>query len=356
MKQRAMDVAVGRIARSLAMIDWKTYDKRKYHPDDLFYHLNVEPNRNQNATEFWQEVVYKLFEDQEVLIIITADDQFIIADDYEMDRYVFYENVYKNIQIDSITLDKWYEESEVIHLKYHNPNLKLIFRELDESYGKLFNRLVDVAMRTNQIRGTAKLTGALAKNEKAIEYLQTFVDKLFAVFRDRSVAIAPVQDGMEYNEVSRESNTRSQVDELNKVSDEYLNAVLEAVGIHPALISGDMAEIEHHQDNYISNVVQPLVELITGEVNRKFYTPNEFLEGTRMTPSVFKLRYISIFDVGTQAEKLVETASFTPNDIREATGHEREENQPELDEYYLTKNIVPITNSKGGEEDKQETS
>lgn len=354
MKQRAVDVAVGRIARSLAMINWKTYNKGKYVPDDLYYHLNVEPSINQNATAFWQEVVYKLFDDQEVLIIITRDDQFIIADSYEVDKYVMYENVYKNIVKDDFTFsERRFVESEVIHLNYHNPNLKAIFKELDESYGKLFHRLVQVAMRTNQLRGTAKLTGSLAKNEKAQEYLQTFVDKMFTAFRDRSEAIVPIQDGMEYDEVSRESNTRSQVDELNKVSDEYLNTVLEAVGIHPALISGDMAEIQHHQDNYISNVVQPLVELISDEINRKFYTSKEFMEGSRMTPSIVKLRYISIFDIGPAAEKLVGSSTFTPNEVREATGEERVEGRPELDEFYLTKNIVDI---KGGEDDKQKTS
>lgn len=350
MKQRAIDVAVGRVARSLALINWKTYNKGKFERDNLYYHLNVQPNVNQNATDFWEEVVKKLFDHQEVLIVVTGEDQFIIADDYEVDRFVLYENIYRNIERDELKFERNFAESEVIRLKYHNPNLKMILKELDESYGKLFNRLVQVAMRTNQIRGTAKLTGVLAKDKKATSYLQEFVDKIFAAFRDKSEAIVPIQDGMEYNEISRESNTRSQVDEVNKVSDEYLNTVLEAVGIHPALVSGDMADIEKHQDNYISNVIQPLVELIADEINRKFFTKKEFLEGSKLTPSVVKLRYISIFDIGGPAEKLIGSSTFTPNEVREAAGYERVDNRPELDEYYMTKNIIDL---KGGDENKQ---
>lgn len=356
MKQRALDVAIGTVARDLSLVEWKTFDKGKYDRDSLYYHLNIEPNVNQNATEFWEEVVRKLFyDDSEVLILITADDQFVIADSFNTKKYVVKENVYTDIKVDDFTFDRNYFESEVIHLEYKNLRLKTILSELDESYGKLFNRLVQVAMRTNQIRGTAKITGRLANNERAAEYLQSFVDSIFKSFRDKSEAIVPTQDGMEYEEHSRESNTRSQVDELNKVSNEYLNSVLQAVGIHPAIVSGDMADVEKHQDKYLLNVIQPLVEQFTDEINRKFFTMGDFFEGSRVKASLVKLRFVSIFDMGTQAEKLVGSSTFTPNEVREAAGYERIDD-PRLDQYYLTKNIVPIDSVEGGDDDKQEVS
>lgn len=356
MKQRALDVALGTVARDLALVEWKTFDEGKFKRDDLYYHLNIQPSVNQNATEFWEEVVRKLFyEDTEVLIVITADDQFVIADNFNVDKYVLKENIYTDVKVDDFTFNRNFSESEVIHLKYQNLKLKTILRELDDSYGKLFYRLVQVSMRTNQIRGTAKLTGSLAKHEKAQKYLQTFVDKIFESFKTKSEAIIPIQDGMEYNEVSREANTRSQIDELNKVSDEYLNSVLEAIGIHPAIVSGDMAEVEQHQDKYLLNVIQPLVEQISDEVNRKFFTPKEYLRGSRLNPSVVKLRFVSIFDMGSQFEKLVGSSGFTPNEVREAGGYDRIED-PRMDQYYMTKNIVPVGTVEGGEDDKQETS
>lgn len=356
MKQRALDVAIGTVARDLSLVEWKTFDEGKYKRDSLYYHLNVEPNVNQNATEFWEEVVRKLFyDDSEVLILVTSDDQFVIADYFNVKKYVVKENVYTDIKVDGFTFDKNYFESEVIHLKYQNLQLKTILNELDESYGTLFNRLVQVAMRTNQIRGTAKLTGSLAKNENAQSYLQTFVDNIFKAFGTKSEAIVPIQDGMEYNEVSRESNTRSQVDELNKVSNEYLNSVLQAIGMHPALVSGDMADVEKHQDKYILNVIQPLVEQIADEINRKFFTVEDFFKGSRVKSSVVKLRFVSIFDMGAQAEKLVGSSTFTPNEVREAAGYETIDD-PKLDQYYLTKNIIPIDSVEGGDDNKQEIS
>jgi HK97 family phage portal protein len=353
MKQRALDVGIGTVARDLALVDWKTFTNGKFKRDSLYYHLNTQPNVNQNAADFWEEVVRKLFyEETEVLIVVTSDDQFIVADNFNVKKYVLKENIYTDIQKDGFTFNRTFIESEVIHLNYQNLKLKTIVRELDDSYGQLFNRLVQVSMRTNQIRGTAKLTGHLAKDKDAQSHLQTFVDKIFDSFRTKSEAIIPIQDGMEYEEVSREANTRSQIDELNKVSDEYLNSVLEAIGIHPAIVSGDMAEVSQHQDKYLLNVIQPLVEQITDEINRKFFTPEEFLNGSRLNPSVVKLRYISIFDMGSQSEKLVGSSTFTPNEVREAAGYDRIED-PLMDKYYMTRNIVPI---EGGDDDKQEAS
>lgn len=345
MKQRAIDIAIGKVARSLALVDWKTYTKGKFKRDSLYYYLNVQPNVNQNATDFWEEVVRKMFEDKEVLVVITGDDQFIVADDYIVDKYVMKDNLYKHVKKDNFEFEKNFFEDKVIRLNYNNAKLKSILTGLDESYGKLFGRLVQVAMRTNQLRGTAKLTGQLAKNKNASEYLQSFVNKIFKAFDDKSVAIVPLQDGMEYEEVSREQNTRSQVDELNKVSNEYLNTVLEAIGIHPALIHGDMADTSQIKEDYISNVVQPLVEKITDEINRKFYKKDDFLKGNYLNPSVIKLRYISVFDMGDQAEKLVGSSMFSPNDVREEAGYERSD-RPFMDDYYMTKNMEKL---KGGE-------
>lgn len=356
MKQHALDVAIGTVARDLSLVDWKTFEKGKFKRDDLYYHLNIEPNRNQNAADFWEEVVHKLFYDRsEVLIVITADDQFVIADDFNSTNYVLKENIYTDIQKDGFKFDRTFKESEVIHLKYKNLKLKKIVRELDDSYGKLFNRLVQVSMRTNQIRGTAKLTGQLAKGKNAQEKLQNFVNKIFEAFKSKSEAIIPLQDGMEYEEVSREANTRSQVDELNKVSKEYLNSVLEAIGIHPSMINGEMADVSQHRDKYLLNVIQPLIEQVTDEINRKFYDRTEYMQGSRLNPSVVKLRFVSIFDMGTQAEKLVGSSTFTPNEVREAGGYERIDD-PKMDQYYLTKNIVPIDEIEGGDENKQEAS
>jgi len=345
MKQRAVDIAVGRVARSLAMVEWKTVEKNKLKKGDLYYHLNVHPNLNQNATEFWQEVVSNLFEYQEALIVITSDDQFIVADDFEVQKYVLHDNIYKKVQKDNFVFERAFYESKVIHLTYQNPKLKTLFRELDKSYGELFNRLVQVSMRTNQLRATAKITGNLLKDKDASEYLQNFVDTIFKSFRKNSIAVVPTQDGMEYEEHSKETNTRSQVDELNKVSDEYLNTVLEAVGIHPGLVHGEMVEITDHQNNYISNVIQPLVERIADEVNRKFYYKQEFLEGTRLKPSLIKLHYTNVFDIGAAAEKIVGSSILTPNEAREAAGYERIDD-PSMDEFYQTKNIQKL---KGGE-------
>lgn len=355
MKQRALDVAIGHVARSLSLVEWKTYEKEKLKKDSLYYRLNIAPNKNQNASTFWEKVVKKLlYDDGEALILILKEDDFVVADDFDVERYIVKENIYKHIRVDDLLFNRSFTESEVIHLTYENLQLKTILQELDKSYGNLFSRLVDVAMRTNQIRGTAKLTGALAKNEKAVDFLQTFVDKLFKIFRERSVAIVATQDGMEYTETSREANTRSIVDEVNKASNQYLSSTLHAVGIHPALIDGDMADVSHHQDNYILNVVQPLVDKISDEINRKFFTQSEHIQGSKVKPSIVKLRYVSVFDVGTQAEKLIGSSTLSPNEVREALGYERLQ-LPGMDEYYLTKNIEVLT-LKGGENNEQKVS
>lgn len=354
MKQRALDTVLGKVSRSLSLIEWKTYNTHNFKKDALYYHLNIQPNVNQNATDFWQKIVRKLFyEDNDCLIIVTDDDNFLIVDDYQVNEYAFYENNYHDIIVDDYPVKRAYSESEVIHLTYNNSDLKLVLNQLDESYGDLFNRLINIAMLTNQVRATTKINGTMLKKEGAQEALQKLMDKIFKVFSNNTYANVPVQDGFEYEEHSKETgNSRSQVDEMNKVSDEYMDAVLQAIGIHPALIHGDMADTSHHKEEYLINVIQPLVEQISDEINRKFYDPEEYMAGDYIKGSTVKLRYTNIFDLATKAEKLLGIGSFSPDDIREEAGYERL-NTTESSAYYMTKNIQPV---KGGENTEQETS
>lgn len=347
MKQRALDTVLGKVARSLSLVEWKTFNGGNFKRDDLYYHLNVQPNLNDNATEFWQKVIRKLFyEDNDCLIIVTKEDYFLVADDFQIKEFAVYPNIYSDIVVNGLNMGRSFSETEVIHLKYENTDLKRLVHQLDDSYGDLFARLIQVAMRTNQVRATAKLTGSLSKQKNAQSYLQTFVDKVFKAFSNKTVGVVPLQDGMEYEEHSSSTGiANSQVDEMNKISDEYLDAVLQVVGIHPSLIYGDMADVSQHKDEYLINVIQPLVEQISDEINRKFYTPKEYISGNYVKASTLKLRYINIFDIATSAEKLIGIGSFSPDDIREEAGYERLENA-ESSAYYLTKNIEPL---KGGE-------
>lgn len=355
LREQAINVGVGMVSRSLEMVEWKVEEKFSYKPDSLYYKLNVKPNKNQNASEFWSDIIYKLFYNGgEALIIVTDDNDLLIADDFDVEEYAFYDNIFKNVSIGSFTYERSFTADEVIFLEYEQKDLSKLVGQLDNTYGELFNRILNVAMMTGQVRAKVKITGAMSKSENARKAIQNYIDKLYGAFRNNAIAIVPEMDGMEYAENSSDSRNVSRIDEVSNASNKYLDATLQAIGIHPSLVYGETSktDIEFYQERYIINVIKPLAQLIEREFNAKFFSESEYLSGSRVVANTLKLEYTNIFSLAPAMEKAIGAKAMTPNEVREAAGLERVEN-PEMDEFYITKNIEGT--SKGGDDDKQET-
>ncbi len=60
-REMAFMSAANLVARAVSKCEFKTYVGGAERRGDEYYLWNVEPNRNQNSSEFIQEWIYKLF-------------------------------------------------------------------------------------------------------------------------------------------------------------------------------------------------------------------------------------------------------------------------------------------------------
>ncbi|CXF35853.1 HK97 family phage portal protein [Streptococcus pneumoniae] len=64
---------------------------------DWDYILNVRPNKNESASEFWQKVIYRLLTKNEVLIVLSDDKQLLVADAFTRRRYALYDDTFEMV-------------------------------------------------------------------------------------------------------------------------------------------------------------------------------------------------------------------------------------------------------------------
>lgn len=339
LQEYAVNVAIGMISRSLSMVEWRVKNGDDYVKDITYRRLNVKPNPNQSASEFWGEFVRRLFYESGEVLVILLEGNMYIAEDWDRHEFAVKPEYFTNVTIKNQTFDKrpFYIE-DCLYINLRNYQIKRIIRALDETYAKMFNRLVQVAMRTNQVRGTAKISGTLAAKEGGSDLIQNFINKIYKAYQNNSVAIVPEQDGLEYKEHSRDTTNRSVVGDAITAGNAYLNKVLIACGIHPSLVYGDMADTSLHWNRFLLNVINPLAKMIENEINAKMFTDKEYLEGQYVEYANIRTEHTNIFDVAPQVEKLVGSNAFTPNEVREQTGYEASDAEG-MDEFYLTKNI-----------------
>lgn len=347
MKRLAIEICASFLGRTISQSEFRVKNRKVYEKDELYYRLNVRPNKNMTSSTFWHTVVTKLIYDNECLIIHSDDDDLLIADSFNHNEYAVLEDNFTNVVIKDYEFKRSFRQSEVIHLKYRNEKLTPLIDGLFSDYGDLFGRILSSQKRKNQIRGTVDIDMQVAKSEEMQNKLQTFIDKMYKAFGEKDIAIVPQQPGFKYNETSGGNASGPSVEEINKVTNGFLNQVAMAIGIPISLIYGDMADVEKQTKNYMMFTVSPLLKKICDEGNAKFFTMKEYLAGNKLEAK--SISYNSLFDLANAIDKLISSSAFTGNEIRMEVGYEKSDD-PNLDKHYITKNYAEMTTGEGGEE------
>lgn len=346
MKRLAIETCISFLGRTISQSEFRIKNGDRYEKNDLYYRLNVRPNKNMTASTFWQTVIRKLIYDNECLIIQADDEDLLIADSFEHNSYAVMEDTFSKVVIKDYEFKRSFRQGEVLHLRYSNENLTPLIDGLFTDYGDLFGRVLNSQKRKNQIRGTVDMDMLAAKTEKQQAKLQEFIDNMYKAIGEKDVAIIPQQPGFKYSETTGSSNSGQSVDEINKVTNGFLDQVAMVIGIPISLLHGDMADVEKNTKNYMLFTVSPLLKKIADEANVKFFTAKEYLAGKKV--NIKSMSYHSLFDLATSIDKLISSSAFTGNEIRLEVGYEPSED-PNLDKHYITKNYTEMQTGEGGE-------
>jgi HK97 family phage portal protein len=347
LKKMALETCINFIGRTISQSDFRFMKNGKREYNDWHYLLNVRPNTDQSAADFWQDFIYKLIYENEVLVILTDTNDLLIADDFTRDEFAVYPDIFRDVTVKDYKFQRSFRMDEVIYITYNNEKLTTFMDGMFNDYAELFSRMIEVGLRKNQIRGIVGIDSTQSLNEENRTKLQKFIDKLFAAFSKNSVAVVPKLKGFEYDEVASGDNNGQSIDELTKLKKSLIDDVANILGIPNALIHGDMSEYETSIKAYIKFCIGPLVKKIEDELNAKLIDKKDYLNGSRV--EVKGVTEKDLIDHAEAVDKLVASGAFTRNEVRELFGKERSDN-PALDEFVITKNYQSAGAVEGGED------
>ena len=344
-KELAIQSSINLIANVLSKAEFETYEKGKAVRKDNYYLFNVEPNPNKSASKFWRDVVHHLVYDNEALVV-QHNGYFYCAESlsFQCDKFAFKDYVYKDIVIDGFKLDRPYFESEVFHFELHNQKIKEVIDGLYQSYGKLIAAAQGNYKRNNSPRGTLKISTSYPQTEKGQAELQSlFGEKFKKFFSAEGGAVLPLQEGLDYTELASNIGVKGGADnkEIRAFIDDIFDFVAIAFQIPPQLLKGNIADTEKSVDNLLMYCINPLAELISDEVNRKYYGKRDYLARTYMRVNTSMIRAHDIKDIAGALETLLRIGAYTVDDCLKALGME-----PLGTDWstarFMTKNYEPI--------------
>ena len=348
MKHLAVETCANFLARTISQSEFRVKKNGAYVKDELYYKMNVRPNKNQSATEFWEQVIINMIYDNEVLIIQSDDEDLLIADDFTHNEYAVYEDTFTDVTIGDYTFKRVFKQSEVLHMRYANKNLQPLIDGLYKDYADLFSNVLGSKKRKNQIRSTVSVDSSVAKDAEKMGKLQAYIDKVYkSIRKNTDVALVPEQPGFTYKEHASGTSNQS-VDEINKVTNGFLDQIAMAIGIPAGLLHGDLAGVKEITKSYTVFTVKPMLKKIRDECNSKFFTMKEYLSGSFLEVKIAS--YESIFDLAVAIDKLVSSGTFNRREIRGEAGFDTPDSE-EFDKFYITKNYM----EEGKEDSEQKT-
>lgn len=342
LREAAFHACVNLIANCISKCELRTYSKNNFKKDNEWYRWNVQPNPNMNATEFWQKVIHRLYEDNEVLIVARTNGELYVADYFICDdSQAFNLHTYRNIVIDDLDYQPVLSEDQVFYFALHDVNIKSLIDDVTGLYGKLIEAFLTSYTNTVGTRGILKIDQIAEQAEDFDDTMDNLMQEDFQKFFSSSNAVLPLFEGFTYEELTHESKPGMDTRDFHSQITDIFELYAMAFGIPKVLITGEVQDTSKAVENLLTFGLDPVLELISDELNRKLFKREDYLKGNYVRWRTNAIRHIDIIDVANNVEKLISSGFCCIDDIREICGMDRL-NTSWSTQYFMTKNFSTI--------------
>lgn len=121
----AIQMAINLIAGAVSKCEFKTLAKGTPVKKGDHYVWNIEPNVNQNSSQFIGEIVRKLLYYNECLVI-EQNGQLIVADDFVHTEYALFPDTFTSVRRGELTFQKTFYAEDVMYFRYSEISIRAL--------------------------------------------------------------------------------------------------------------------------------------------------------------------------------------------------------------------------------------
>lgn len=313
------------------------------------YYLNIRPNPNEYATDFWKQVVLKMCSDSAGCLVVKMANGIYRADNFTEDENVINARTFSNVRITSggksLNLNKTFTSDNAVLFRYKNDMLLKYLNGVNDENDIAWNaaikgvksrlpkyKLVMPGGGTLIDRTTGKPMTANEYSEKIKKDLTS--DDLRVIVQSNGIDITSVES----------KNSLSAAD-VKALKDEVFTNVAIALGIPKSVFYGEVTEKSDANNEFITYSASPIIEEINDGMNACWLSKEEYIRGDRILINTLCIKHVDVIDSATNLDKLYSNG-WCHNDVLKLLG------QPIIDEPWawerrFTKNYS--TDLKGGE-------
>lgn len=346
LSELALEIGVNRIADVIAKCGFSVYSKEnEEEAKDIEYTLNVKPNVNQNATDFWKQAVSRMIKNDEGCLIVKLGTDLFIADSWDCNDNVTKERIYSNVTIivddDTFTLKKKFKSSDVVHLRYSNPRLIKLLKQSNELNEKGWNvALNGFKAKAPKIKVSIPAQLKIQDKDGKILTSNEYAEQVAKKLSDEEIKAIVSSSGIDISTIDMKNSLTT--NDIKILREEIFTTTAIALGIPKSVFYGEASD---NNDEFITYACEPIINIIDNAVNGAWLTKEEYIKGNRIYINRLNVKHIDVIDSANNLDKLYSNG-WSFNDVLKLL------NQPIIDENWanerrFTKNYS--ANIEGGE-------
>lgn len=340
-EELAVVSAINLIASAVSKCEFRTYIDGKEVKADEYYLWNIEPNANQNSSQFEQELISKVLYYGDGLVV-GINGQMIIADSFVHDEYATREDVFRSVTRGTMNFSQSFRMSDVLYFKLGNVNVRALLAKTLTGYNNLLTTSIGKHKRSGGRKGILDINATASGNKDFKTKFADLMNNRFKSYFEAENAVLPLENGYTYSEQPPAAKgTTSEIVDIAAITKEAFDRVAQAYKIPPALMRGDVADVGQHVDNLLTFCVDPLTDMMAEEINRKRFGKKGFLAGSFIDIDTTTIKHIDIFAVAVQADKLIACGLYDIDELRRKLG-DAELNTDWSKKHMMTKNYSPV--------------
>lgn len=338
-KELAIAVAVNIISSTISKCEFRTYQNGKPVKGDEYYLWNIEPNQNQNSSDFIQQLITQLCYDNEVLVV-ELNGRLYVADHFMRQQYALREDTFQNVTIKTLSLDRTFSAHEVIYMQLNDRNIKYYLDISYTQYGKTIAHAMRSYLRTNMQKGILEIDSTVQQRKDFQDELQDLIDNRFRPYFEAESAVLPITKGYKYTDTSSQMRASSSTpaDISERINYEFEMAG-RAFKIPKAIMMGDVSDVEQVTKNFLTFCIDPLTDKAGEEITRKRYGANHFKKGNYLEVNTNAIQHVDVFGTATNAEKLFCSGLYCIDELRVKMGDVPLDTEWSR-KHYITKNYA----------------
>lgn len=358
MRRLAMAACINMTGNALALSVFRTYAGGDEVQGEDFYTLNVRPNPNQSAAEFWRAVVAEMMMHGEALVISqkTAGREALwLADGFAPvdDANPFAANRWQVTSVGGKSLNRVFAEKDVLHFKPGAMDVRAPLAALCGSYARLMDSVQkDMRWRLGK-HYKAKIDRMAQGTEDFNEKFRQMLEKQIKPALTNDITVLPQFEGYEYSDLATEKTGKGTMSDLGREYRNLCNDILEmtaiAYAMPPVLLLGKVADSKDAFARWMTEAIDPLAETIADEINHKSFGAGAYLAGKKLVVDTSGIQHFDIFSNADHIAKLV-GSGWSYNDILRIIGG-AEVDEDWANQHFFTKNNEAVSALKGGEKE-----